>query len=218
MFADRSLYLVTGEDASSGRSTYHVVEKALAGGVDVIQMREKNLPEKELISLGRRLAALCAEHKALFIVNDNPFIARETGACGVHLGQEDVLKYPLAETRKILGENKIIGVSTHSYEQFIAVDISVADYIAFGPVFPTQTKDYFIGKKDVAKVLQASSKPVVFIGGINVSNIKELLSLGARNVAVIRAITRAEDIQRRVKLLKKIMKEYYEDSRYDNKS
>ncbi len=208
MFPDYSLYLVTGENASSGRSTEHVVEQALAVGVDIVQMREKHLSEKELIYLGSRLAKMCRDNNAVFIVNDDPFIARETGACGVHLGQEDILKYPVEKTREILGKDKMIGLSTHSYEQVEAAWGSDVDYIAFGPVFPTETKDYFIGTDEVEKVIRFAVKPVVFIGGIDPENINGLLGSGARNIAVIRAITRAVDIKEQVRSFKKIINDH----------
>ena len=205
MFTDYSLYLVTGEETSCGRSTLEVVESAIAGGVDIVQMREKDLSKDELVLLGNKLACLCRDNNVIFIVNDDPFLAKEVGACGVHLGQEDIKEFSIDETRKILGKEGIIGVSTHSLCQAKDANSSDADYIAFGPLFPTKTKNYFIGMEEVREVLKIALKPVVFIGGINDDNINKVLNSGARNIAVIRAISQADDIVGRVRSLKRII-------------
>jgi thiamine-phosphate pyrophosphorylase len=121
----------------------------------------------------------------------------------VHLGQEDIKKYSLNYTRSILGKNKIVGISTHSLAEFKIANSKDFDYIAFGPIFPTKTKDYHIGIDDIDEALRVSSKPVIFIGGINISNIDKLIQKGAKNIAVIRAITEAENIPLAVAELKK---------------
>ena len=208
MFKDHSLYLVTGEETSSGRSTEEVVKSALAGGVDIVQMREKNLSTEELILRGNKLSKICNKNNAVFIVNDDPFLAKAVGACGVHLGQEDILEFPIEKTRQIIGKEKIIGISTHSLEQFKTANTFDVDYIAFGPLFPTKTKDYCIGIDEVETVISLALKPVVFIGGINSDNIKKVLGAGGRNIAVIRSITQADDIESQVKFLKKIINDH----------
>lgn len=208
MFKEHSLYLVTGEETSGGRSTEEVVKSALAGGVDIVQMREKNLSKDKLIVLGNILSDLCRKNNAVFIVNDDPFLAKEVDSGGVHLGQEDIVDFPIEKTRKIIGKEKIIGISTHSLGQFKTANNSDVDYIAFGPLFPTKTKDYFIGIEDVKTVINLALKPVVFIGGINSDNISKVLGAGGRNIAVIRAITQADDIEGKVKFFKQII-DYY---------
>jgi len=192
--SDHSLYLVISEECGSGRSAIDIAKMAIAGGVDIIQMREKNKAGEELAVLGRRLSAACKKSGVLFIVNDDPVLAAGLGADGVHLGQEDMKKYPLTKARSVIGEDKIIGVSTHSFEEFKIANEEDCDYIAFGPVFPTKTKDYFIGTEAVKDVSGIARKPVFFIGGIGLSNIDGLLMKGARNIALIRGITEAEDI------------------------
>ena len=137
---------------------------------------------------------MCKKSGVKFIVNDDPFIANEVDADGVHLGQEDLKKHSLVETRNLLGQDKIIGISTHSLEQFKKANEEDFDYVAFGPIFPTKTKDYFIGTGDVEKILAAAKKPIVFIGGINLDNVDQILQKGARNIALIRAILEADDI------------------------
>jgi thiamine-phosphate pyrophosphorylase len=205
VFKDANLYLVTGEECSAGRTTLEVVEAAIRGGVDMVQMREKHLSPKDLRELGIRLSELCAKNDVKFIVNDDPRLAKEVGADGVHLGREDVEKWSLASAREFVGQDGIIGISTHSVEEAAAGSLSDADYIAFGPVFFTKTKDYFIGTGGIPEVLRISSKPVVIIGGICSDNIDELFSLGVRNIAMIRHITAAPDIELRVREIKQRM-------------
>lgn len=191
-----SLYLVLSEECGKGRPAAEIAALAISGGVDILQMREKNRSQSELKELGRELYKICSENGVKFIVNDDPVLAKELNADGVHLGQDDLKQYSLANTRKLLGQNKIIGISTHSLQQFKEANESDADYIAFGPIFPTKTKDYFIGTEDVEEVLREAKKPIVFIGGINLNNIDILLGKGAKNIALIRAILEAPDIKK----------------------
>jgi thiamine-phosphate pyrophosphorylase len=200
---DHSLYLIISEEYCRGKSALETAAAAMAGGVDIIQMREKNRPRGGLLDLGKRLAALCKEGGALFIVNDDPALAVEAGADGVHLGQEDLKQFSVGSAREIMGKDKIIGVSTHSVEEFEKANGEDIDYIAYGPIFPTKTKDYFLGANDVPKILEIARKPVFLIGGISLSNIDELLAMGAANIAMIRGITEAEDMANAVGTLKK---------------
>ena len=196
---DHSLYLVLSQKYGLGRSALEIARKAISGGIDVLQMREKNLSHEELVSLGKELASLCAEYGVIFIVNDDPFLAREINADGVHLGQGDIKKFPAERTRGILGSGKIIGISTHSLEQFKEANEGDFDYVAFGPIFQTKTKNYSIGSENIREVMSISKKPVVFIGGINLGNIDIVLREGARNIAAITGITQADNITLRVK-------------------
>ena len=212
---DCSLYLIITEEYGKGRSSLEIAGAAIAGGVDIIQMREKNKPREELIDLGKKLSRLCQDNGVLFIVNDDPSIAKEAGADGVHLGQEDAIKYSLNETRNILGDDKIIGISTHSLAQFTAANggecqpraCRGVDYIAFGPVFKTKTKDYFLGIEDVKEVVRIAKKPVFFIGGIDLTNVGSILKKGAKNIALIRGITQDRDITLRTRQFKEALKD-----------
>ncbi len=190
---DRNLYLVLSEDCCKGRLAIEVAKLAISGGVTMLQMREKAMPRAELVKLGCELRRMCKD--VIFIVNDDPALAKEVGADGVHLGQEDLKKHNLKNTRNLLGPGGIIGVSTHSLEQFKKANTENFDYIAFGPIFPTKTKDYFIGTGSVEEVLKIAKKPVVFIGGINLDNVGGLLEKGAKNIALIRGIAEAEDVE-----------------------
>jgi len=199
---DGSLYLVLSEEYGGARPLMRIAEDATAGGVDILQMREKHKSQEELVCLGRRLASLCKKNGVTFIVNDDPLLAKKLEADGVHLGQEDIQKYPVNTVRQLIGQDKIIGLSTHSLEQFQAANQMDVDYIAFGPLFPTKTKSYHIGTGDVSRVLQTALKPVVFIGGINTDNLDVLLAAGVSNIALIRDIMQAEDVVARTKWYK----------------
>jgi thiamine-phosphate pyrophosphorylase len=191
---DYSLYLVLTEEYGAGRPLLQIAELALAGGVNVLQMREKQKSRAELLCLGSNLAALCRSKRATFIVNDDPLLAVELEADGVHMGQEDLQQCPVDEVRRIIGNDLILGISTHSLEQFRQANELDADYLAFGPIFPTRTKDYFIGTREIREVVRIAAKPVVFIGGINTANLEVLLNEGATNVALIRDIMQADDV------------------------
>ncbi len=199
---DYSLYLVISEEYALGRDTISIAKAAISSGVDILQMREKNKPKDELRKIGSELAQLCRKSKTTFILNDDPYLVKEIDADGVHIGQSDLVKYPFKAIREIIGKNKIIGLSTHSLEQFKEANKSDVDYISFGPIFFTKTKDYFIGTQDIADVLKIALKPVIFIGGINILNLDDLLKKGARNIALIRGIVEAEDIGSMTKFFK----------------
>lgn len=199
---DHHLYLVLSEEYGMGRPPLSVAAQAIAGGIDVLQMREKQKSREELVSLGKNMGALCRKNGVVFIINDNPYLACELDADGVHLGQEDMTHYTIEQVRHILGPDKIIGLSTHSPEQFRQGNEADVDYLAFGPVFPTQTKNYSIGTGHIKNILKAAVKPVFLIGGITVANMDIVLSAGATRVALIRDIMQVADIPSRAKWYK----------------
>lgn len=180
---------------TKGRSYPEIVLQALRGGARIIQLRDKTTSLEELIKIGRRLKSLTAEYNALFIVNDNPYLAQAIGADGVHLGQLDM---PVDIAREIVGKDKIIGLSTHNFRQITnAVKQGEVDYIAIGPIFPTDTKKQEYPPLGVEVLRWAAtnlSLPFVAIGGINKHNIVEVVEAGARLVAVISAVMQAPDI------------------------
>ena len=200
---DYTFYFVVSAEYTNGRPVLNIAKQAIDAGIDMLQMREKALSDENLLALGGKLLYLCRKKSVPFIVNDNPYIAKKLNADGVHLGQQDIKKYPLEYTRGILGRDKIIGISTHSPQEFRAANCQDFDYIAFGPIFSTKTKNYHIGIGDIEEVLSIASKPVIFIGGINILNIDRIIEKGAKNIAVICAITEAENVQLAVKTLKK---------------
>ena len=181
---DARLYLVV--DARPA-----VVAAALRGGVDVVQLRLKEARDEEVVAAGRELRRLCAAHGALLIVNDRPDLALACGADGVHVGQEDV---SVAEARRVVGEDRIVGLSTHSPEQIAAA--GSADYIGVGPVYPTATKPTAKPVTvDYVRWAAANVKiPWFAIGGITLNNLDAVLAAGAQRICVVSAILNSGDI------------------------
>lgn len=163
---------------------------ALNAGIRFIQYRDKDRTRREIYYEALRLRELTLSAQAILIVNDHADIALAVDADGVHLGQEDL---PLKEARKIMG-NRIIGISTHDLEQARKADEGGADYIGFGPVFETLTKDAGSprGIENLRLVKENTAIPVVAIGGINSSNLKDVLDAGADAAAVATAICRGD--------------------------
>ena len=197
-----SLYLVVSEEYGNGRSAIEIVEAAIAGGVDILQLREKKKSGQELIELGTKIAKLCRDSGVIFIVNDDPMLAKRVDADGVHLGQEDMGRFSVEMARDAIGPDRIIGVSTHSLEEFKKSSADDVDYLAFGPIFQTKTKTYCIGTKEIKEIVEFSARPVFFIGGIDLSNIDNVLDEGTCNIALIRGITEAANISVRTKEFK----------------
>jgi thiamine-phosphate pyrophosphorylase len=187
------LYLVAGVGNPQDHKGVLGVEEAVEGGVDILQLRDYSLKDSELLSIAHKFRALTRRYRILFIVNNRPDIARLSDADGVHVGQEDLT---IAQVRKIIGEGKVVGVSTHSLDQAQKAISDGADYIGVGPVYPTPTKEGrpAVGVEYVREVA-ALHPPIPFfaIGGINPTNIDEVLRAGATRLAVVRAITEAKD-------------------------
>jgi len=194
--AGARLYLVC-DGKPGGREISELLPAAIGGGVDIVQLREKDLSDEELLSLAGEARELCERHGALFVVNDRPVVARESGADGVHVGQDDM---PVAEVRELVGPDMLIGLSTHAPAEIDAVAASTgadrrSDYIGVGPVHATPTK---LGRPAVGLELvryTAAHAPVPFfaIGGIDADNIDEVLAAGASRVCVLRAIAESAD-------------------------
>jgi len=173
-----------------------LVEAAAAmirGGADVVQLREKELSDRAIMALGKRLRSMTAEAGVGFIVNDRPDLARLVNADGVHLGQEDL---PPAAARRVLAAGQLVGVSTHSVEQALKAAEEGADYIGVGPVFPDYREG--VGTAYVREAAEAVSLPLIAIGGITVEKVGEVLAAGAwgrTGIAVCSAILGAEDVE-----------------------
>ena len=161
--------------------------EALAGsGVELIQYRSKTASSRQFFEASRQLSTLLSPRGVRLIVNDRPDIAILAGAGGVHVGQEDL---SVEDARGICGKGRWVGVSTHTLEQVTAADRTSADYIAFGPIFPTATKknpDPVVGTDLLRKVRQMTAKPLVAIGGITLERAAEVYGAGADSLAVIR--------------------------------
>jgi len=160
----------------------------LAGGARLIQLRDKEASARELLDQARACVKLTREAGAKLIINDRVDVALTVGADGVHLGQDDL---SVEDAREILGEDKIIGVSTHSMDQFRAALETSASYIAIGPVYPTKTKENpapVVGVELVREARRLTDRPLVAIGGITAERAPEVIAAGADSVAVISAL------------------------------
>ncbi|MCE9563296.1 MAG: thiamine phosphate synthase [Planctomycetes bacterium] len=177
------------------------IEQAAAGGADVVQLREKNLPDCELVARARDVRRWTQRANVLFIVNDRPDIARLVEADGVHLGQDDLT---VRDARRILGPNAIIGVSTHTVEQVRQAVLDGADYLGVGPVFTSKTKefDHFPGLDFVRAANAETSLPAFALGGIGLQNVGEVVAAGARRIAVGSVIASAEEPEPVARLLR----------------
>jgi thiamine-phosphate pyrophosphorylase len=173
-----------------GEDPEGIVRAALNGGVDIVQLREKELDRRAIEVAGATFRRLCDTYSALFIVNDDPSLARSCRADGVHLGQDDV---SVAEAREALGSDVLIGLSTHSREQIDAA--AGTDYLSVGPVWETPTKEGrpAVGLELVQYAAQYASLPFYAIGGIDSSNAHEVVEAGARRLCVVRAIRDSDD-------------------------
>lgn len=181
------LYTIT--DCQMSNCTHEeIVQKLLAGGACLIQLRDKDASAKELLDGARKCLPLTRAAGATLIINDRVDVALTADADGVHLGQDDL---QVEDAREILGEEKIIGVSTHSLEQFRAALETSANYIAIGPVFPTKTKENpspVVGLELIREAKKLADRPIVAIGGITVERATEVIAAGADSVAVISAL------------------------------
>ena len=176
-----------------------VAKKLLGAGVRLFQYRNKRGSSRELLQASTTLTAELVPAGATFLVNDRPDVAFLSGASGVHVGQHDL---PVAQSRAVLGQGKLLGVSTHTLEQFRAAAATDADYIALGPVFATDSKanpDPVVGTAMIRKARKLTQKPIVAIGGITLERAREVLEAGADSVAVISDILRAPDPGKRAR-------------------
>ncbi|MGD9855128.1 MAG: thiamine phosphate synthase [Planctomycetaceae bacterium] len=192
--ADCRLYLlVSGTPvAPDGSGAEFLVRAALAGGVDAVQLREKDLSDRRLIDLAYCVREWTAEAGALLIVNDRPDIAALVQADGVHVGQDDL---SVRESRQIVGGDRLVGVSTHNIEQARQAVLDGADYLGVGPTFPSQTKQFagLAGLDFVRQVAAEITLPWFAIGGVNADNISHVTAAGASRIAVSDAICSHSD-------------------------
>lgn len=200
---DYSIYLVTDENCLKGRSLLACVEEALAGGVTLVQYRDKDKDSRAMYKEAVQLKALCDKYKVPLIINDRLDIAQAVGAAGVHLGQEDL---PCAVARQILGDDYVIGVSAHNPEEAVQAAAAGADYLGCGAVFGTATKQDVdkLGLANLRAIREAVTLPMVGIGGINVDNYAEVLATGADGAAIVSGILAQDDIMATVQRLKDI--------------
>ena len=199
------IYPVISSGFCAGRSPTYVLEQIAAGDARIVQLREKNINRKALGLLACEFRKICDRYGMLLIINDLVDIALESGADGVHLGQEDL---PLEEARKAAPE-LIFGISTHSREEAIEAQANGADYINIGPIFNTQTKSLAtapLGVEIIRELAPLLHIPFTVMGGIKSRHIPELLSAGARKIAMVTEITANGNIAAKMAELKNMMR------------
>ena len=187
MLENARLYFVVEAGASD-----RLLDAALDGGCDLLQLRDHDASDEELLAAAERFRDACDAHDTLFVVNDRPEIALQAGADGIHVGQDDL---PVDAVRRLVGPDVLIGLSTHSPDQFDAGLDSNADYLSVGPVWETPTKAGrpAAGIDYVRYAAANATKPWFAIGGIDESNIGEVVAAGATRAVVVRAIRDAGD-------------------------
>src|ERR1700722_1935441 len=207
------LYLVC-DAKPDGSELPDLLRAAVAGGVDIVQLREKLLPDDELLAVAHASSALLRQLGTLLIVNDRPWVAEKAGADGIHVGQDDM---PVAQVREIVGPEMLIGLSTHSPEQIDAVDANLVDYIGVGPIHETPTKPGrpAVGLELIRYAAANATVPFFAIGGLDAGNLTEALDAGASRVCVLRAIAAAEDPERAARELRSALDARAPEERVD---
>ena len=188
------LYVIIDATALRGRSHIEVASQAIRGGAKVIQLRDKVHSKKELLTIAQELRNLCAEQDVLFIMNDCLDVALAVDADGLHAGQDDL---PVKVARRLLPIDRILGCSARTVDKAAIAQSEGADYIAVGAMYPTSSKETaeVVGTERLKQIRQAVTLSLVAIGGINASNVSEVLAAGADSVAVISAVLGAEDVE-----------------------
>lgn len=187
------LYLVTDRPLSLGRDLAWIVEEAVAGGVTIVQLREKDIDTREFVALGRRLKEILTPLGVPLIINDRVDVALAVDADGVHIGQSD-MPYDIA--RRLLGPDKIIGLSVETHEHVLDANELDVNYIAVSPVYSTATKTDTappFGLEGLRQAVAATVHPVVAIGGMNAATAPDVFAAGVDGIAVVSAICSAPD-------------------------
>ena len=198
---DLSLYLVTDRKCLKNKDLNSAIEEAILGGVTLVQLREKSSDSLELFNIAKEVKKITDKHNIPLIIDDRIDIAMAVDATGVHLGQEDI---PCNVARKILGSDKIIGVSAHNIKEALKAQSDGADYLGCGSVFNTSTKNNVTSLKiqELREIKEKVNIPVVAIGGINEKNVLELSGTGIDGIAIVSAILGKDNIKKAAEELK----------------
>lgn len=198
---DASLYLVTDRALCHGRPLVEVVQAAVSGGVTLVQLREKALETRPFLELARALRAALQATGVPLIINDRVDVALAAGADGVHVGQDDM---PVADARRLLGPDAIIGLSVTTPAEAAAMDPALVDYAAVSPVFATPTKitERVAPPEDWARIRALVDRPLLAIGGIHAGNAGRLRAAGFDGIAVVSALCAAEDPRQAAAILR----------------
>ena len=199
---DYTLYLVTDRDLVKSGNLETAVREAIAGGVSLVQVREKNASSRDFYEIACSLKKITDSLDIPLIVNDRVDVALAVGAAGVHVGQEDI---PVAEVRRMVGRDAVVGVSASSAREALAAERDGADYLGVGAMFATGTKaDADVTTVETLKAIRAAVDiPIVAIGGINEGNLAAFAGTGIDGVAVVSAILRRDDVRRAAADLRK---------------
>ena len=205
------LYVIVDRAAIGSRDLVEMASAAIRGGADVIQLRDKTASTRQLLDEAQELLCLTQHAGVALIINDRVDVASTVGAGGVHLGQEDL---PVEAARKMLGAGRLIGKSTHSLEQALVAQAEGADYIGFGPIFPTPTKPEYgsIGSALIRQVAQQVRLPIICIGGIDERTLPQVMQRGAERIAVVRAVCGAKDPEAAARELKTTLTQFSRSS------
>jgi thiamine-phosphate pyrophosphorylase len=193
MKVDYSLYLVTDRDLSRGRTNFQIINSAIKGGVTTVQLREKSATTRRFLKEALEIKEFCRDNNVTFIINDRIDIALAVDADGVHVGQDDM---PIEYAHRILGYDKIIGVSAFDEKEAIEAEKAGADYIGVSPIFTTPTKpelDEGVGLDGLRRIRKAVDISLIAIGGLGPSNAFDTIKAGADGIAVVSAIVSADD-------------------------
>ena len=198
------LYLILNRQDKSRRSLENICSDLSCGGIDLIQLRDKVNTKSDVLDFSIKLSKYLSTSKTLFIINDYVDVALSSKADGVHLGQADT---SIIKARKILGKDKIIGISCHSLRQALKAQREGADYVGIGPVYVTPTKPEYkaIGLKTLRRLKDKIKIPYFAIGDIHQGNIKNIIDCGASRIAVARAILKAKDPKEAARQLNKLL-------------
>jgi len=201
------LYVITDETIAGGRSHADIAQRALGGGADVIQLRDKTCSSSELLRAAQELRTITRKSGTLFIVNDRLDVAIACGADGIHLGQDDMR---VSTARQLAPPGFVIGVSVGTVEEALEAEREGADYLAFSPTFSTTSKEDAgpgLGLERLREIRHAVSLPLVAIGGINRQNVRDVIGAGADGIAVISAVVSQPDMTAAARELKDLVRE-----------
>jgi thiamine-phosphate pyrophosphorylase len=204
---DYDLYVITDETIAGGRSHAEIARQAVLGGAGIIQLRDKTRSCKDLVTVGREIAAITRKVGAVLIVNDRLDVAMACGADGVHLGQDDMR---VGTARQLAPPGFIIGISVGTVGEAAEAEREGADYVALSPAFPTTSKDNAgpgHGLDRLREIRRMVSVPVIAIGGINRQNVWHVIAAGADGIAVISAVVARTDITTAARELKELVRE-----------
>ena len=205
---DYGLYVVTDAALSKGLSHFQIAERAVRGGANVLQLRDKSLAGRRLLETALKMKKITKKAGALFIVNDRLDVALASGADGVHLGQDDL---PLEDAMRLVPKGFILGITVHNVEEAVTAQKDGASYLGLSPIFLTGSKDdagAACGIQMIKEVKKKVSIPVVGIGGINATNAREVLSAGADGIAVISAVVGQIDVEKAARVLRDLVDKY----------